>query len=1058
MPLIPLSWIVKRLWAQRRLWVLPLLIMSLISGFVVFVPLYIHTLSGDQLHQRLDTLTPLDGQVILSRPEPFDPQIPDLVRSGLGNLYTSMESFRRTTTQDLICGGLYSAGAESPGDARSSHCHQIYAYNDDSLPELLTLTAGRFPQHIENQPLEPSDEELQLETVIFADVAEYAGIAPGDILRVEVQGDFTVRVEVVGIVEPTTPDSPFWSGQELLTQGANIPVGLDIRYDYGFVVLSDSFENVLKPTIPDNVIYVNRFQSAPQVLTVSQLEGRQSAWLRMEQQITQIHPDITITATVDDFIASVRAEISTIGGTIQIFAGALTALMAAQLLYFALETLKQSSDWQTLADRGLRHRQVIGMHLLTVAGLAVAGSILGFIAAPLWLLLSGRASGSGLPPEMPLSGMLAGIVIGAGLGLGVHAIAVFYLLMLRHFPAKAPTAPPFVMRFYADIILLVIGLGLLLRLHFFRSDTRDPFDLIAPLLVLAGGAIFALRLIPVVGSGVSTLWKRGLALPMTLWHFGRQTGYKSWGLVPLILTVSLGVIQITLRETQSTGWWETARNQTGGDVRVSFNDPTFLTQMPPDTSAMTPLVYLRDGSASIYTIIGIRPEEIGALNPQWRELVQPLIDAGKAEPPGLLFPEESQRVALQVYAPPPEEEVVVQVRLDLLLRDSVGANHRLQMTAPDERNTGSFVAYEAALPETGRPPYRLQGIQIRSQKVNDPTQFSHAINIDDLTVIDEQGNETVLADYEENRQEWLNSPDFRSGNVTYVHVGSVSSSGERSLVINYRMTPGQEVVVPVAPKRVPPLPVLISTRVAEAFNARAPLTEGIIAELNTPLPLGTQTFSFQVAEIVPSFPTTSAGEFVLIADADNLLWTLNNVRQRRTFYDWNQAWLTLDTPEPSPALQTYLENAPGVTNVEYLWERYHVLGTQPLENALSDLLRVGFILMLLITLFIFAAETGDQPRSLLTTLGWSGRQIMLWRLLEVMIQWIIAAIVGLIGGVLVVSLLMSPLFTSASTALILPWTQFLLGGVVILLLLTVTLVAASWITKTWTARSDNALR
>lgn len=1049
---MPFNWIIKRLRAQWRRWVLLLFVMSIISGFVVFVPLNIHTLSEDQLYQRLDTLTPLDGQVILSHPTPFDAQIFDIVRSGLGTLFTSMEPFRRTTTQDLICGGVYSADAEQSDNARSNHCHQISAYDAGRLNELVTLTAGRFPQPLENAPTNAGDTQLHFETVVFAEVAEYASIAPGDYLEVGAQGGFTAKIEVVGIVEATTPDFPFWSGQELLTKGANIPVGMDIRYDFGFVVLPEVFETLLTPTIPDNVIYVYRFQTDPSVLTASQLEDRQTAWLRLEQQITQIHPDITITATVDDFIASVRAEISTIGGTIMTFAGALTTLMAAQLLYFALETLKQTSDWQTLTDRGLRHRQIIGMQVLTVTGLCMVASLVGVIAAPLWLLLLGRASGSGLPPEMPISGILGGMVIGAGIGLAVHVAAIFYLLMLRHFPAKAPTAPPFMVRFFLDIILLVIGLGLLLRLHFFRSDTRDPFDLIAPLLVLMGGAIFVLRVIPLISSGASYLWKRGLLVPMTLWHFGRQTGYKSWGLVLLMLTLSIGIIQITLRETQSTTWLETARNQTGGDVRVSFEDSAFLNEMPPESAALMPLVYLRDGSASIYTIIGIDPEAIAAFNPEWQALVQPLIEAGKIAPSGMLMPDETAKITLKVYAAPPEEGVV-QVRLDLLLRDAIGANLRLQMSSPDETNTGSFVTYEAALPETGRPPYRLQGIQIRSQLVDDPSLFSHAINIDDLTVVDDQGRETVLGDFEENRPEWQNSPEFRSGNVTYVHVGSVASSGERSLVMNYRMTPGQEVVVPVAPRRVPPLPVLVSTRVAESFNARAPLTEGIIAELNTPLPLGTQVFSFEVAGVIPSFPTTAAGEHVIIADADNLLLTLNNVRQRRTFYDWNQAWIKLDTPEPSPEIQAYLENAPGVTSVTYLSERYHALGTQPIENALSDLLRVGFSLLLVLTILIFAAEIGDQPWLVLTTLGWSGRQITLWRVLEVMLQWVIAATAGLMGGVLVVSLLMSPLFSSAGNVLVLPWTQFLLGGIVILLLLTFTLVA-----KSWFARSDNALR
>lgn len=1073
-----LSWITKRLRMYWRLWGLLLLPMALISGFAIFVPLYSHTLSADHLTQRLDGLTPLDGQFILSHSQPFDPAIADLTPDRLGNLFISMEPFRRTTTQDLICGTPYAAGEATPDSAGGRHCHQIFAYDAGRLDALVTLTAGRFPQMIEDQPTSEETTSTpasippmsQIEIVIFSSIADRLNLVPGDFMVVGASDAFIARAEIVGILEPNAPDVPFWSGQEILTEGVFIPVGLDIRFDFSFVVLPEVFESVLKPTIPDNVIYVQRIQTEPQILTISQLEDRHVAWLLLEQQLTQIHPDIVITVSVDDFMADVLAEISTLGGTLLTVAGALIVMLSAPLFYFALAVLRQLSDWQTLADRGVRQRQLILMHLLTVVGVVITAGLIGLIAAPVWLLLLGRASGSGLPPELPLTAIILGLLVGVGIGLIINLAALFYLLMGRRFPARSPVDAPFVMRYYVDVILLLIGTGLLLRLYLFNNETRDPFDLLAPLILLAGGAIFVLRVIPVVSSVVAAFWKRGLSMPLTLWHFGRQPGYKSWGLVMLIFTLAIGIIQITLRETQTASWGETARQQTGGDVRVLFDDTGFLNTTPPDTALMTPVVYIRDRSSSLYTIIGINPQDFAALgdDPQWGEMVKPLIEAGKMLLPGLLIPEATTKLTLQVYSHPSDadadedgDEDEIQVRLELLLRDGVGANVRLQMTGTDERNSGSFVPYEVDMPETGLPPFRLQGIQIRSQIPNNAAMFSHAINIDDLTAVDDQGQPTILADFEENRPEWQNSPEFRSGNVTYVHVGSVSTSGERSLVMNYRMTPGQDVIVPVAPQRVQPLPVLITSRVAEAFDTRTPLTKGIIEALNETLPLGLQNFSFQVAGIVPSFPTTAAREHVLIADAENLLWTLNNTRQRRTFYTWNQAWLKLTSlsPQPSAELQAYLESAPGVTSVDYLWERYNALGTQPLENALTGLLRVGFVVLLATTVLIFVIETQDRRESPLTTLvtiGGSVWQISLWRLIEVGVQALLAMIFALVGGGVVAGLLMQLLDASNGNALILPWSQFALGGIVVgvLLLLLVGLTIA-WM---WRGRKLYAVR
>lgn len=1053
---MPLRMIVHRMWRERRLLSVLLIAVCLVTAFFSLGPLYVRAVSEAGLRYAVEGLARQQLDITLSNSQPFGPDTWALLNQELRGMVTDLQ--RSARSAGVVNGYEYALGEPVTIFAQSTpNDYLIVAYSN--LQEIFTLVDGRWPERLPPPTAGlaaglSADEQAarqvglysrgQVEAVVAATAAREARIEVGNrlVIGAEPTGP-TAIVHIVGLVEPALPlDDPFWDGQRLVVQGQRVQVSLTSeRFDFGLIVPEGAFDDWIAPATRGNT-YLWTLRVDPAVIHADTLDALEERLSRLQGALRARYPDILIFSGLFDLIGQFRAGLVETEGPTLLLSGAVMVLMLYHLATTVTLVLEQqSTEWAAIASRGGSVAQLIGMQVLTMGVLGAIGLVAGpFIAqgmlhllervGPLARALQGATPGAGsLPARVFGLSALAALAAVVVLTLPAWPAARRSLLRLKQLISRPPTRPAWA-RYFLDIVLLLIGLALLLRLYFLVSGDataslgvlwrdpaglirqiasgaaetgglNDPFNLLAPALVLTGAALLWLRVFPLLMRLIGRLFRTtdGLTAPLALWTVERDPGHYAQLVLLLIGTLALGTASLALEATRDAGAWAVAHHETGASARLELDpaqvrEPPAWDALPGVTAAQSLLVTAtphRAGQRDT-TVFGVEPGAFAGSFPAWAEAVAPLQRLSAPSLPGLPLPEGAVALALQVYAEPtPDSGPPTETRLAAQLIDALGVPLSLELNTVDPAVAGRFANYEAMLPSgAGRPPWRLTGLRLSSQR-GELADFGHRVYLDAITARLADGSETIIEDFEAGV-----AARWGASVIGFQHGGALratpderhAASGRASLAVDYRIqqrgTATTQPLLAVNETGEVVVPLVISRGFAEYFGGRsrrAPLAVGDEDVFDLALGTGQVRFRYRVVGIVDEFPTLGAGANFVIGRLDHLLPALNRAASLQAYYDRNQVWLELDEREPSPEFRAAVAALPGLTGAAYAWDRYNAIQRDPLANAVTGMLFAAFWVSLLLSALDFGFYLAVTARrralafAVLQAMGWPARSI-----------------------------------------------------------------------------------
>jgi hypothetical protein len=1062
----------RHLWFHKRLMVILLLAISLVAGFCGVQPLYHARLSDAAARDALATLTEEKANIALNSPQPIGTGAETVLDDALGDLIDATIRVSRAYGEfeapplGKICGYDYAEGERLTAASRyastpADHCYFVYSFAP--LRELFDLRAGRWPQPLAPPDTGSADQTRlmgapQLEAVIAVAVAEQAHVQVGDRLVVGDRFDRTVTVEIVGLVDPQlNPRDVFWHGHTVVLAGEWTQYGLETRFDIGLIVPEETFADWM-PTVAPHVIYTWRMKVNRDAINAARLRALDASLYRAESQIRLTDPGIELVSGLPSLAVRYRVDVARFERSERMVAGALLALLLWQLIVTDLWIFDARRDvWAILFRHGARPRQIAGIMLLMAAITGVAGGW----AGPLWAWLLINTLGPSALPGANTVTVDALLYSLAGSAVAVMALALPAWAVTRRSQRpprpwiNTPPLAPLWKRYGVDVALLAGGLLLLIRLYLLASGDLgqslsdlardptalarrlsasrttvdgglgDPYNLAGPVLILGGGALFWLRILPLALRAPA--WalgrQRWLTAPLALWQVTRDPAHHTMLAVTLTATVALGTASFGLTATHDAAAWRAARQDVGADARLTVV-PTHLSA-DPDWTALPGVttatgIMRADAVQPFVSLLGVEPVTLRATYPD----LPPVIDqlAGPVDTlPGLPI-DHAAGLELQVYSEPNPDDPG-EIGLSAALLDGRGVPHALPMTASGNA-TGQFVTYRAFLPENQPLPWRVIGFRLASTH-----HVTHTIYLDDMGVWDDQGRVTTLEDFESAPLSgWVGAPEQPSNIITIERSAERAAQGKASLRIDYfvKFTRYADLLplLLVTENPTPVLPVVVSVSFVElqrqSIKTAPHLQVGDTGIARLQLPLGSFSLSYRIVGIVRDFPTLSASEPFIIAPLDPLRLLLNATSARSGYYDANQIWLTFGGRAPNSAFRQAAMDLPGVLEAVVAWDRYTSMKREPSLNAISGILRIGFGaaaglgLLILMTYLALVAPHRAPAAGALRTLGWSQRRITLMLATELLVLVLLTLLAGLALGALLVYLLL-PFLTSLET-------------------------------------------
>ena len=1061
---MPLSFILNRMWRARREMIMLLVALSLVTGFLALGPLYLRVLGESGLRYTIANANPRDLTLSLTSQSPLNRADRPIITHELGAVAAEVEAV--TTMNGLICNreARDLCFGDDRADTRLPLAYVPVAY--ERLSEHFAVVAGAFPT-------------AESQAAITSAVAEQSQLALGDSLTFYPGTPQALTLEIVGILDPIQPADRFWISQTTVTKGQINDVTENLqRLDVGIILTESAYADQIAPIAPSGTRYDWYIETNTDALRAAGLNGLTAALANVERTFRLGDPDLRLIGGLPPLLDQFQADLLAVEGTVILFAIGVLLLLIYQLMTTtALLLERQTIEWSSINSRGGSSAQLIRMQALTMTLLAGLAFLIGIPVAVGIVILVGRFSplsaiiGEGvtvttIPPESVVLSAAAALVAIVALTIPAIPAARASVLRLRQSISRPPITPVWA-RYGLDLVLIALGLLLLLRLYFvfggasveaLLSDPlalvrltsanaaqtagvlNDPFNLAAALFLIAGLALFWLRLFPLIMRGIGALISRanGLVGTLALWNIARDPGHYAQLVLVLICTLAIGTAALALAATHDLGAWNSARTATGGEVRL-----TFAPEVPAATALPGKAELLLHATTSelpgnkTTDLYGVSAERFTALS-------------GTTPPDriraGIVLPADAAAVSVQVYAEPIAAGTV-KTRLALDVVNTIGVPRSIPFTTPDETITGAFVTYTASLPDDPHLPFRLTGVRFLSRVGSDGLE--HVVYLDDLAYTRANGDRVPLDDFERSAApEWTSAAP---GNVigspsplVAVPSQSHAASGSYALRVQYNIVPvggrlSEPTLLANASSAQQPIPIIISSEYATTLGRRTlrrPYAVGDVGAIPLALADNSHDLRFRIVAVFPSFPTAS--DRFLIAPIDDLLPFLNTAAAPDAYYATNVAWLTLPTRELSAAQRAQIEALPGITNVTEAWDQYNRLLHEPLPNAIIVVLFAGFWISLALGLLdfgiylIITASRRATAFAVLRALGWHRSRI--WSLLTVEQAALVlpALVIGVLLGAVLAYLLLPFLALLGSARLQLPLPQ--IGGLLLALI------------------------
>ncbi|MGB7338093.1 MAG: FtsX-like permease family protein, partial [Phototrophicaceae bacterium] len=654
------------------------------------------------------------------------------------------------------------------------------------------------------------------------------------------------------------------------------------------------------------------------------------------------------------------------------------------------------------------------------------------------------------------------------------------LQQLKSSIARAPKAPLWA-RYYLDVIILMAGFAFLMRLLSLSSDEplvsllrnpsllldaltqgsastlfSDVFNLAGPVLILLGASMLWLRIFPLFIRVMGNLFANGdgLTIRLAFWNVERDPAHYAQLVLLLIGTLALGTSSLALSETRAVGGWSAAQAEVGADAVLNLDpahfDASFDWDSLPTVIDAIPMIRLSTQINDVGALIALNPAT--AISDELQAITAPFEMLGISDfrLPGLLLPDHTNQLQLDVYAREPQDAGIIDTQLTLILEDQLGIRHSLPLNSDQSTEFGEFFTYQAIVPDFGVTPYRITRLELYSEH-NTVNEFEHVVYLDNLVAITEDGQSTVINRFEPDtlnlwqwnssvrREQVLESTAFSSNtdNVT---------EGENSLRVLHLIRDGSRdntvnpAIASYNDLPLPPIPIVVSQSFAntegQASRFRRPLQIGDTLSVGLNLPTtGSATsredFSYEIVGVVPNdYPSFVNDERLIFADYDIVRYRLNTYSFTSQFpsliYDYNAVFFALEGRTPDPSFIDELQAVDGYLSADYAWDRFSQIQRDPLTNAVTGILFAGFWVSLFLSLldFGFYMAVTIRRRALafatLQAIGWNERNLLNLLLVEQVAFITPAIIIGIIFGMLLANLILPFLSLIGSLALQIP--------------------------------------
>ena len=445
---------------------------------------------------------------------------------------------------------------------------ELVLSSPSGLTEHTALREGRLPTGTARAP----------EAVVTVKTAEALHLKPGSVVHVpgRVSAE-PIALTVTGIVEPRSPESPYWAVEPLLRTPVLAPlVGDEIKYYWqGALLLSPTSAPAVLSTTGEPEVF---FRYLP---TVGHLTGRDTDRLgaaldsaaggpdlvRMRQVVGPTGALTTELDSIVDSYGSMREAIEPVVAVAVFGIGAVAAVVLA--MTGGLFVARRDSELALIRSRGASLTG-IGLRLLgetSAVSVPAAALALGLAV----VTVRGPDGGSGGIPLLPSVLAASAVALVAMLVLPLRAVVVHRRPRLHGGRDDVLTARPSRRRTVVELTLLVLAVGAVASLRLRGTgDSGDHLVSAAPVLVGLIAAMVLVRIypLPLRWAARPARRLRGAVGPLALARAGRTSSAGPLPLLALVLALTTAAFGGSVLAGVADARDRAALLATGADARI----------------------------------------------------------------------------------------------------------------------------------------------------------------------------------------------------------------------------------------------------------------------------------------------------------------------------------------------------------------------------------------------------------------------------------------------------------------------------------------------------------
>ncbi len=849
---------------------------------------------------------------------------------------------------------------------------------------------------------------------------------------------------VAGILEPNDPTEPYWSAAPtqfnvLTVIGDNPPPPL-----VTVIIPEESFYNTL-PLLAAGLSTEYRLTSFADIsrLNSANLDRTRQDLDRLKGQITDrgAIPDLAMQGPLSDY--KNRASFNQVPLLLLLLQVVGIAIYYV-LLVSSLLAERRAEEIAMLRSRGASVMQVVALSAGEAAILGLGAAVVAPFLASASVAALGKTgtfhtiSGGGFLPFTIVPSSFLFALGGAAIAAVAVVIPAFFAArkgMVLFLRSAARPEKPIMQRYYLDI-----GLAGLAALGLYQLSQKgsvfdprsvggwsaDPLVLVSPLLIIAAVGALMFRFLPPLLSIISRIVSTtaGPGVTLGLWQLTRSPARYTQLALLVVMAAAVGTFAATYGETTDRSQDQRALYETGTDARLTALG-SLGSQHPAtirDAAIKVPGV---EGAATAYRgqmalgplpsfgdqipILGIDPEHASDLLWFRKDFAtEPLasllrrISGSPVGGAGLALQGDPQGVAVWV------NPIDARPNSTLWLR-TLDANGVFRLHELGDLNFEGYRRLETTFSATRdgiQFPLSIVGIVItQAQSLNDS---SRNLLLDDITEIGEDGQETVIEDFE-GAFRWNVIPTATRTRDTVMRTSMDTHQGNGAAVYGFRTGTGAAVRGLYFADPNIPLPALASKRFMERTGLRlGGEADLVIGQLLVPL---------SIQGVVDLFPTMGDPDtgFVIVNEAH--LYYYAGLTLENTANGPNELWLKL--PSDPAARQTAFNafhdqyGIPPVQQVDSQKVLQDVQSDPVIRAGGSGVLLLAFLAVFSILAlgFVLTLYLGGQARtvevSVMRAVGLSPRQVFTMISLEYLLVAVIGLIIGTIAGLRISDIMLS---------------------------------------------------